>query len=57
MPVTLVEDTTVDLNLSEEENTDWEQLVVGLYDAGGAFMHCNPCGTCSCHGCTSCSGC
>lgn len=49
MPVNIDEDESLDLTLSEEESTDWELLVDGVYEQGGAFMICGPppCG-CAC---------
>ena len=56
MPVNMVEDISLDLELSEEETADWEELVAGVYE-GGAFLWCKPCGTGCSGGCSSCSGC
>ncbi|MFD5315847.1 hypothetical protein [Streptomyces sp. NPDC127098] len=42
MPGEIDEDENLDLTLSEEESTDWELLVDGVYEQGGAFMICGP---------------
>ncbi|MER5771048.1 hypothetical protein [Streptomyces sp. NPDC001985] len=56
MPVNMVEDVRLDLELSEEENTDWEKLLVGLHE-GGAFMWCKACGAPCGTQTVGCSGC
>jgi hypothetical protein len=49
MPVNMDEETSLDLTLSQEENLDWEALVAGVYEMGGAaFKFCQPSCTCVC---------
>ena len=59
MPVNMVEDTSLDLALSEEENQEWETLVAGIHDMGSPFMWTNPCGVGSsdCIASTGCGAC
>jgi hypothetical protein len=57
MPVTLAEDTRLDLELSEEASVDWEKLAAGVQEMGGAYMWCNPCGVDCSGGVCSCGGC
>ncbi|MFE0464326.1 hypothetical protein ACFW1A_34235 [Kitasatospora sp. NPDC058965] len=52
MPVSVVEDTRLDLVLSEEENLHWEELLSD--DMSASFRYCVfSCGG-SCAGCTTC---
>lgn len=56
MPVNAVEDTSLDLLLTEESSVGWEKLAAATSDMGGAFLWCQPgppdggcCGTdCGC---------
>ncbi|MFE0464325.1 hypothetical protein ACFW1A_34230 [Kitasatospora sp. NPDC058965] len=48
MPVSVVEDTRLDLALSEEENVQWEELLSD--DMSASFRYC-------CYTCTGCSTC
>ncbi|MCX4748201.1 hypothetical protein OG455_22250 [Kitasatospora sp. NBC_01287] len=57
MPVTMAEDTRLDLALSEEASEEWEKLAAAVYEQGGAYMFCEgACDvSCECTGC-SCNG-
>ena len=53
MPTNLIEDTRLDLALTQEENLDWEALLVATEDKGlNAMQYCIQCVTCG--GCGTC---